>query len=210
MKKMTKENATRIKKMVNAFATESLSGDVEYKIFGHRIQVLGFRKDLAIRRMPLLKKIEGIPFKIWTAAQDIGYQYDLRKSEIEEVELACYVIYWNYLTRKDRFLMAAVTEGKIRIDQLDEEQLLEFLTFPNYNIYLSLGHGNEAPAYIKRLFDEEPKEEPVEKPKSKKVKKIQTLEDLEKACEEPVKKEDLLATEKKSILDEKDPEIKFV
>lgn len=212
---MKREQAKRIKTLVNQFAKESLKGDVEYKIFGRTIQILGYRKDLAIRRLPVLKKIEDIPFKIWTNAQDIGYDYDLRKSEIEEVELACYAVYWKELTRKEKFLMAAVVDGKIRIDQLDEEQLIRYLEFPNFRIYLSLGHCNEAPNYIKRLFDEgkeeaEKKEEPKVKEKAaKKGKMIRTIEDLEKACEEPVKKEDLLAAEKKSILDEDDEEIKF-
>lgn len=90
--------------------------------------------------------------------------------------------------------MAAVVDGKIRIDQLDEEQLLEFLTFPNFQIYLSLGHGEEAPNYIKKLFKEpeaeKKAEEPIEKPKVKVKAK---------------KKE-----EKKSILDENDGEDQFI
>ena len=210
---MTKESARKIQKMVQEFANDSMNGDVEYKVFGRRVIIPDLRKELLIKRQPILKEISRIPSKIWKAAEDIGVCYDLRSSEVREVELACYGVYWKKLDRTSKFLMAAVVNGKIRIDQLDSDQLLKFLSFPTYNVYLSLGHGSEAPNYIKRLFDEEPKEEPVEKPKANKVKKIRSMEDLEKACEEPIKASDLLAIEKKdakSILDEDDTEVKFV
>lgn len=192
--KTTRELAERTMVLVKKFATESMAGDVEFKAFGRRVILPDYRKEVLLRRKPLLKKIEKIPSRIWKAAEDLGYTYDLRRSEIREVELACYNQYFSNLSRRAKFLMAAVVDGKIRIDQLDEEQLLEFLTFPNFQIYLSLGHGEEAPNYIKKLFKEpeaeKKAEEPIEKPKVKVKAK---------------KKE-----EKKSILDENDGEDQFI